>query len=282
MYSQPRRIAPIAVVALLSAALGGCDIAVDGHGGLGIDLAGGRAQDQWTRSYKLGEGGRLEIINVNGRITAEPGDGSTVEILTERTVKAMSDEQAREALAQIEMREEVSDQRVRVEVRAPRLRGASNHEFKWTIKVPKGVAVDLRTVNGGVHLNRLEGDVRARSTNGGIVGSDLITSNVDASVTNGGVEINLATAPVGGSIDLESVNGGVSLTLPPDSKADIDARCVNGGISIDGIEVEMTGEQTRRRRAGKLNGGGTRVSMETVNGGVKIGRYDGRTVSTDR
>jgi len=281
MYSKLRRITPVAVVALLSAGLAGCDIAVDGHGGLGIELAGGRAQDHWTRSYKLSEGGRLEIINVNGRITAEPGSGPTVEILAERSVKSMSDEQAREILGQIEMREEVGDQRVRVEVRAPRFRGASNHEIKWTIKVPKGVAVDLRTVNGGVRLNGLDGDVRARSTNGGIVGSALMASNVDASVTNGGVEINLAGAPADGSIDLESVNGGVSLTLPPDSKADIAARCVNGGISIDGLEVELTGEQNRRRLAGKLNGGGTRVSMETVNGGVKIGRYDGRTTSTD-
>jgi hypothetical protein len=282
MYSKLRRIAPVAVVAALSAGLAACDIAVDGHGGLGIELASGRAQDQWTRSYKVSDGGRLEIINVNGRITAEPAAGGTVEILADRTVKSLSDDQAREILGQIEMREEVGDARVRVEVRAPRFRGASNHEIKWTIKVPKGVSVDLRTVNGGVHLNGLQGDVRARSTNGGIVGSELIASNVEASVTNGGVEINLARAPSDGSIDLESVNGGVSLSLPPDSKADITARCVNGGISINGLELEITGEQTKRRLAGKLNGGGTRVSMETVNGGVKIGRSEGRTVTTDR
>ena len=49
-----------------------CDIAVDGHGGLGIRPGGGKAQDEWTRSYKVAAGGRLEIINVNGRITAEP------------------------------------------------------------------------------------------------------------------------------------------------------------------------------------------------------------------
>ena len=48
------------------------------------------------------------------------------------------------------MREEVGDDRVRIEVRAPRMNGPVGHEIKWTIKVPKGVAVDLRTVNGGV------------------------------------------------------------------------------------------------------------------------------------
>ena len=282
MYSTLRRIVPVAVVAALSAGFAACDIAVDGHGGLGIELASGRAQDQWTRSYKVASGGRLEIINVNGRITAEPAEGGSVEILADRTVKSMSDDQAREMLGQIEMREEVGADRVRVEVRAPRFRGASNHEIKWTIKVPKGVSVDLRTVNGGVRMNGLQGDVRARSTNGGIVGSGLMASTVDAAVTNGGVEIDLASAVSEGSIDLESVNGGVSLLLPPDSKVDINARCVNGGISVSGLEVETTGEQTKRRFAGKLNGGGMRVSMETVNGGVKIGRSAGGAVTADR
>jgi hypothetical protein len=63
---------------------------------------------------------------------------------------------------------------------------------------------------------------------------------------------------------------------------EVNARCVDGGISVTGLELEMSGEQTKRRLAGKLNGGGTRVSMETVNGGVKIGRSDARTATTDR
>ena len=60
---------------LVAVGLAGCDIAVNGHGGLDFDLAAGKAQDEWTRSYKLAPGGRLEIINVNGRITAEASDG---------------------------------------------------------------------------------------------------------------------------------------------------------------------------------------------------------------
>ena len=94
-------------------------------------------------------------------------------------------------------------------------------------------------------LAGLTGDVRARSTNGGITGEGIMASNVDAAVTNGGVEIELGSAPaVSGSIELESVNGGVSLTLPGDSKADITARCVNGGVSINGLS--STSSASRR------------------------------------
>jgi hypothetical protein len=276
MYRSARPITQIAAILAFGLGLTGCDIAVDGHGGLGVELSTGKAQDEWTRSYPLGPGGRLEIINVNGRISAEPSDGSSVEVRADRTAKALSDESARELLGKIEMREEVSADRVRVEVRAPRFSGGpSGHDIKWTVKVPRGVAVDLRTINGGVRLDRLEGEVRARSTNGGIVGEALNASSVDAAVTNGGVEINLANAPSSGSIELESVNGGVTLSLPATVKADITARCVNGGISIDGVDVEVVGEQTRRRLDGKINGGGgARISMETVNGGVKIRSTD--------
>lgn len=277
MYASARNITRFAVIAAAAVSLSACDIAVDGHGGLGFDLAAGKAQDEWTRTYKVAAGGRLEIINVNGRITAEAADGPDIEVRAERSAKSLSDDQARDLLAKIEMREEVGSDRVRVEVRAPRINGPSGHEIKWTIKVPKGVAVDLRTVNGGVRMSALQGDIRARSTNGGIVGSDLNATSVDASVTNGGVEIDLASAPTGGSFDLESVNGGVSLSMPSTSKADISARCVNGGISVDGLDVEVVGEKTRRRLDGKLNGGGARVSMETVNGGVKIARSGGTT-----
>ena len=270
MFVSARKLSKFAAVSVLGIALAACDIAVEGDGGLHFDI-GAQAKDEWTRSYKLAAGGRLEIINVNGKITAEASNGDSVEIRAERTVKAATEESARDILSKIEMREEVGDGRLRIEVRPPRMR-SSGQEVRWTIKVPKGVAVDFRTVNGGVNLTGLQGDVRARATNGGIKANSLVSSNVDASVTNGGVEIELLNAPSSGSIELESVNGGVALRLPLESKADVTARCVNGGISVDNLPLEIIGEQTRRKIEGKLNGGGARVNLETTNGGVRISR----------
>lgn len=270
MFASLRKPAVISALSLFALTVAGCDIAVEGDGGLHFDI-GAQAKDEWTRSYKLASGGRLEVINVNGKITAEASTGDSLEVRAERTAKATTDEGAKDLLSKIEMREEAGDARVRIEVRPPRIRNGG-HDIKWTIKVPKGVSVDLRTVNGGVTLTGLGADVRARATNGGIKGSGIIAANVDAAVTNGGVEIELASAPSSGSFELESVNGGVALRLPSDSKADVTARCVNGGISVDGLALEVIGEQTRRKIEGKLNGGGARVNLETTNGGVRISR----------
>jgi hypothetical protein len=297
MYSRSGRVLACASVAVLGLALAACDIAVNGDGGFNFDLATGRAQDTWSRSYPMSADGRLEIININGKITAEATDGTSVEIQAERVAKASTDDAAKDLLKQIEMREEVGEGRVRVEVRAPRMHGSGGHEIKWTIKVPRGVSADLRTVNGGVKMNGLRGDIRARSTNGGITGTGLVATGLDAKVTNGGVEIELARADTTGTFDLEAVNGGVTLVVPPDSKADVAARCVNGGISVEGLNVDSTADEQRsprefemhsdgikrfrRRLDGQLNGGGARVSLETVNGGVKLSR-GGEAAATTR
>lgn len=270
MYANARKAAQIVAFSITAAAVAACDIAVESEGGLHFGVRA-QAKDEWTRTYKVPSGGQLELININGRISAEAVEGDSIEVHGERTAKASSDEAARDLLSKTEMREEAGDARVRIEVRPPRMRNV-NLEIKWTIKVPQGVAVNLRTVNGVVTVTGLRGDVRARTTNGSIKGLGIVATNVDASVTNGTVEIELASAPSTGSIELESVNGAVELRLPSESKADVTARSVNGGISVNGLSLELVGEQSRRRLEGKLNGGGARVNLETTNGGVRISR----------
>lgn len=265
----PARLGCLIIATLAVAA---CDIRSGEHG-FSLDFASGRAEDTWTRTYPLKAGGKLELINVNGRITAEPTDGGAVELSARRIAKASSDEKARELLGKIEMREESSDTRVRVEVRPPRMSGFSGHEFRWTVRVPRGVQVDLRTINGGVELSRLDAPIRVQTTNGGVVGKGLTATSVEASTVNGGVEMELAAPlPAEGSVNLDCVNGGITLALPAASKATINARVVNGGLSTTGLDIARTGEQSRRRLEGTLNGGGARVSVDTTNGAVRITR----------
>lgn len=259
-----------------------CDIQA-GEGGFTFGVAAGKAQETWTRSYKLAPGGRLELINTNGKISAEPAEGDSVEVSGVRTAKASSDEAAKELLGKVEMREEVGPSSVRIEVRTPRFSGMSGHSVEWTVKVPRGVNVDLRTVNGGVRLKGLQGDIAAKTTNGGVEGTGIISQNVQATAVNGGIEIEFG-APLGadGKIEFETVNGGVEIGLPSESKATISARCVNGGVRVNDLDVKKNTEGTseresKRRLDGTLNGGGARVTLSTVNGGVTLHRIGSTT-----
>jgi hypothetical protein len=264
------RFLSLALAALVVSATAACDVQV-GDGDFSLDLASGRSQDTWARSYTLQPGSRFELINVNGRIQAEPSTGATVEVSSQRIAKASSDDAARDLLSKVEMREETGSERVRVEVRAPRTFGISSVEVQWTVKVPKGVVVDLRTVNGKVTLTGLDGEVRAETVNGGVEATGLLAHTVHATTVNGGVRVGFGRPLDGeGQVSIESVNGGVEVTLMPESKASVVARVTNGGIRHDSLPFAQTGEQSRRRFEGTLNGGGTRVSIETTNGGVRL------------
>jgi hypothetical protein len=270
-----RKISVLAAVLAAGLATTACDIKTTANGEFSMDIATGKAEDTWSRTYKMADKGRFELINVNGRITAEPTDGAEVVVEGKRTTKARSDEGAKDLLSKLEIREEVGDATVRVESRPPRLSGFSSHQIEWTIKVPKGVVLDLRTTNGGVRLNGLANEIHAKTTNGGVKGVNIAASVIEASAVNGGVEFELS-APLDStaSIEMETVNGGVELSLPAESKATIAARCVNGGVKVDNLEIARDEEQSdfdkRRRLNGTLNGGGAKVNLSTTNGGVRL------------
>ena len=277
-----RKLSLLVVVLAAGLSVAACDIKTSANGDFSFDIASGKAVDTWSRTYKVPATGRFELINVNGRITAEPTNGSELIVEGRRTAKARSDEAAKELLAKLEIREEVGESTVRVESRPPRLSGFSGHEIEWTIKVPKGVVVDLRTTNGGVRLNDLSNDIHAKTTNGGVKGVNITPGVIEASAVNGGVEFALASPlDATDSIDMETVNGGVELAMPSESKATIAARCVNGGVHVDGLEIAKEQQdndfERRRRLNGTMNGGGAKVNMSTTNGGVRLIRAGSTT-----
>src|SRR6186997_830986 len=91
-----------------------CDVQV-GENGLSLDIAHGRARDEWVRTYTLPTTGTLEIVNANGRIEASPSNGPQVEVRAEREVRTRSEEESQALLQKVYMREEVSPDRVRIE-----------------------------------------------------------------------------------------------------------------------------------------------------------------------
>lgn len=284
-----RKFSVLAAILAVGLATSACDIQA-GNGKFDIDIASGKATETWSRTYKLADKGRFELINVNGKITAEATDGNELIVEGHKTAKARSDEAAKELLAKLEIREEVGESTVRVESRPPRLSGFSGHEIEWTIKVPKGVILDVRTTNGGVRLNNLTNEVHAKSTNGGVRGVNIDPTIVEASTVNGGIELELTTAlETSDSIDMEAVNGGVTLQLLPESKASIEARCVNGGVKVEeGLQIKRDDQEQgpgheferRRRLTGTMNGGGAHVRMSTTNGGVHLSFVEGRKKTT--
>jgi hypothetical protein len=249
-----------AVVALLASA--GCELAF-------TDLSA-QSKDEWTRTYSLAATGQVELTNANGEINVEPSSDGKVHVRAERTAKAATEEAARQLLAKINIREEASADRIRLETEGPSggfLTGG-HYSVRYWLNVPAGASVKVTNTNGRVSVNDLTGPVEARTTNGGVTARRL-KGRVEASTTNGGVDVDVAEVHADG-IRLETTNGGVRLTLPSSAKADVRAEVTNGGIDTGTLAIEKVGETSRRHLEVRLNGGGPRVSLETTNGGIKI------------
>jgi hypothetical protein len=248
-----------------------CDVKV-GKDGLSLDVASGKATDEWTRTYTLPKGGRLEIINVNGVIEVFPATGSQVEVLARREVRTRSDEEAKARLAKAEMVEEVGKDHVRIEMKpAERENSFGPHgrvNIQYRVGVPPGLATSFRTENGAVRLENIQGRITAVSTNGPIVGRGL-SGSVDASTVNGGIEIGLEALDADSKIT--TVNGPATLIIATGVDAELVAEAVNGGVvTQDGLSLSES-DRTPRRVAGRLNQGGPRITVQTTNGGVRVG-----------
>jgi hypothetical protein len=255
-------VARLAVVAAAAITLAGCDLMV-------TDFSA-QATEQWSKTYTLAAGGQLEVENVNGRIEIQRSDDDQVEVRAEKIGKGATDEAAKRALERIAIEEHVTEGGVRLTTKIERSGGFNmgGTEVKYFLRVPAGVSVKADTTNGTIVAEGLESDLRVETVNGAIKGRGL-AGEVSASTVNGSVDIEMDQVAPGG-VSIETTNGGVELTLPRSAAVTVSARLANGRVDASDLELDTTGEVTRRRLEGTLNGGGARIRLETTNGGITI------------
>jgi DUF4097 and DUF4098 domain-containing protein YvlB len=261
MMPRLRALAALPLAAALSLTAG-CDIALSG--------AREEATETVNRSFPLSPGGTLDIATTNGRIEVVGGSGSTVEVKAVKVAKAATKEGAAELLKKLQIKEEVTADLVKLRAERNRGTGASltgwgtSAEVRYYVKVPANTKVILNTTNGEIEVENVTASAQMETVNGQINGRGL-GGDVKASTVNGGVDIALAA--VTGDVNVETTNGGVTVRLPGDAKALLLGRTTNGGLSVEGLQVEEV-ERSRRRLEARLNGGGRRIEAETTNGGL--------------
>jgi DUF4097 and DUF4098 domain-containing protein YvlB len=251
-----RRLFPLALLAS-SLVAGACGLQ------LSTDV---EAKDQWTRSYPISATGTLSITSGNGRVTVEAADIETIEVSAERIVRAGTEEAANEQLKLIDMKEEVSADRVSLD---SSLRGVNigvSRRVNYTIKVPRTLAVIVESSNGEISVTGITGALTASASNGRITGTDL-RGSARATTTNGVVTLTMAA--VTGDITAETTNGQVTITVPRTTNATLSARVTHGGIMHENLDLTVT-ETSRRRLDGRLGTGGPSIRVETTNGAIRI------------
>jgi Putative adhesin len=266
MMLRPRALAALPLVAALSLTAA-CDIALSG--------AREEATETLTRSFPLSPGGTLDIATTNGRIEVVAGSGQTVEVKAVKVARAATKEGAADLLKNLQLKEEVTPDLVKLRAErggkgGPTLTGwGTSTEIRYFVTVPANTKVLLNTTNGEIEVVNVTASAQLETVNGQINARGL-GGDVKASTTNGGVDISFAALT--GDVNVETTNGSVTVRLPADAKAVLLGRTTNGGLSVDGLQVEEV-ERSRRRLEAKINGGGARrIEAETTNGGITFTR----------
>ena len=209
----------------------------------------------------------LSVAGTNGGIEVVGEDRHDIALEARVTAQASSLDNARTILREVQIRTDGT-----IEAKGPTLSGwfKGSWSVDYRLRVPRHLAANLRTQNGGIELSAVEGTIRADTTNGGLTLRDL-GGDVHATTVNGGVDITLQGPRWQGSgLVARSTNGGVAVKAPNGYSAHLVASTVNGGISVD-FPVTVQGE-IKNHLDTSIGGGGPTLQFETVNGGVAVGR----------
>lgn len=242
-----------------------------------LRLSGQEDQFHWRGRLQPGE--TLTIRGVSGGIRALPASGADAEVSAVKHARRDDPDEV-----EIEVVPHEGGVTICAVYPAPRRRApneclpggegrnnTSNNdvEVEFTVRVPRGVHFTGKTVQGDVTADSLGGNVEVHSVNGDV---DVSTTGyAEASSVNGTVRASMGRADWTGALELSSVNGGITVTLPADLSATVEASTVNGDIDSD-FPLTVRGRFSARRFSGSIGGGGRQLRLETVNGSIRLRR----------
>jgi DUF4097 and DUF4098 domain-containing protein YvlB len=182
----------------------------------------------------------MEVDNTNGSIDIDSWDRETLDVSGEKYASS------RNELDLVKIDVEVSGDVARVKVIHP-TGFLGSYGAKLVIRVPKTTVLDrVKTTNGGVTVEDLEGNGNVGTTNGSLR-LERVNGDYEVESTNGSLDLNECRGMVraqttngsihgrlaGGAVEAGTTNGSIELTLLHVAPgAAIRAHTNNGGVTL--------------------------------------------------
>lgn len=248
----------------------------------GMDFAnGGDADRNWVDAYSwsglVSADGPVWIRNLNGAIIVEHAHGDSVEVTAQKSWRHGDPES-------VQIIAVPADGAVTIcalwnaatsECGAGgvyRMKGGKGGHgdvaVRFLVRLPEGVRLDASTVNGNVTVSGTEGALTLETVNGS-VSVDGVIGSVTASTVNGGITADVLDLAGASELALETVNGSITASLPPDIDAQLEASTVNGKVQSE-LPLQIMGKINPRSIRATLGSGGMPLRLKTVNGSVTI------------
>jgi hypothetical protein len=151
--------------------------------------------------------------------------------------------------------------------------GGSSHTHNndvrvdFTVRVPAGVRLIARTVDGDVEAASLDDNIEAYSVLGNIRISTA--GYARAKTVTGSITASLGNANWPGQIEFETITGEITLILPANSNTELHAESTTGNITTE-FPLTVQGSATRQSMNGSIGNGGRKLILKTISGPIKL------------
>ena len=239
--------------------------------------------DEWSKTYNLSGRADLRIETSDANIHVTTWDQNTIaaKVVTNRYKIGEGG---------IRVEEHQSGDSVEIDVRYPHHNlnvEWGQHKVDIIIQMPREGRVNLRTGDGKIDIAGLKGEMDLHSGDGSenleAVDGKLHASTGDGHITAHGRfdELELKTgdghvevrATQGSTLAagwrLETGDGNVSLEIPGELSADVSLHTSDGHIDLD-MPIVTEGKIRENEVHGKLNGGGSPLTIRTGDGSIHL------------
>jgi len=241
--------------------------------------------DEWSKTYAISGKPDLHVETSDANIRVTTWDQNTIDAKIVTTGYKIGD-------GGIRIDEHQNGDSVEINVRYPHLEfgmGWKHRRVEIIVQMPREGRVNLSTGDGRIELSGLKGEMDLNSGDGSEV-LDGVDGKLRAKTSDGHIrahgrfdELDLktgdgrveATATAGSAIGsgwrLETGDGSVSLDLPGDLAADVDLHTGDGHIDLE-MPIATDGKVQGNHLHGKLNGGGSLLTVHTGDGSIHLGK----------
>ncbi|HLV87176.1 MAG TPA: DUF4097 family beta strand repeat-containing protein [Candidatus Sulfotelmatobacter sp.] len=252
---------------------------------LGLAAALPASADEWAKTYTLTGRPDLRVETTDASIRVTTWDQNSIEakILSSRYKIGEGGIQVEEHQAgnSVELNVhlphhtvnfEWGSHKVEILVQMPREGSVNLHTGDGKIEIAglKG-EMDLRTGDGSESLDSVDGKLHAWTGDGHIQATGRFDA-VDVKTGDGHIDMRAAQgSALNDGWRLETGDGSVRLEVPGDLAADVELHTGDGHIDLD-MPIITSGKMRQNEVHGKLNGGGSLLSIKTGDGSIHLGK----------
>jgi DUF4097 and DUF4098 domain-containing protein YvlB len=239
--------------------------------------------DEWAKTYSISGKPDLRVETSDANIHVITWDQNTIEAKVVTSHYKIGE-------GGIRIEEHQDGDIVQIDVRYPHHAITvewGQHKVDITIQMPREGKVNLRTGDGRIELAAFKGEMDLHTGDGSET-LDGVDGRLRASTGDGHIrangrfdELDLKTGD--GPLDVtarpgssmasdwrfETGDGSVTLALPSDLPANVDLHTNDGHIDLE-MPVTTTGQVHENAVRGKLNGGGSALTIRTGDGSIHL------------